>query len=205
MNDNKTEEIKEPVKSSKDLQKEKWKKFVFGDTKDKKDKIPLDKQDKLCYAGSIFFFFLAFVPTLLRLFDPTYQEGGRIEEEKVKVVDVYKNISCTKEDANSQLTILSSYKNNKVQETTYKFLFSSGNELSNDEIVLPEEYNTISAIDSPGITINKENNDYSIIINYNLDESLRTNQLLDSHNNMLSIQIQTYQDAGYTCTILEAK
>ena len=203
------QEVKEPVKSEKELRKEKWRKFVFGDEKDKKEKVPLDKQDKLCYAGAAFFLIMALVPILLRNFDPTYQEGGRVEENpNVEIKDIVKKISCTKTVTETkykyEVQINGKYKNNAPQELEimYTIILDPAGGLEYKDVAILE-YTNISGIQSAGIIKNDNNSKRTIKIDYNKDNTLKNNQFLKQHSKALGEQRQIYQDNDYHCSILE--
>lgn len=211
MDNNTKPEVKEPVKSEAELKKEKWKKFVFGDPATKEKKPPLDKQDKLCYAGAVFFLLLAFVPMIMRTFDPNYSEDGPdTGEEEVVIQEVIKKMNCNKhvekEGYIYLIEVTSTYKNNSVQisEIKYSVTLDAASGLTYEDARI-EEYDNIIALESKGIANHENINVFTVKIDYRLDGTLRNNEALSSHNKMLQLQRQAYQNENYSCNVEEGK
>lgn len=209
MDNNAKPEVKEPVKTDKELRKEKWKKFVFGDPEAKKNKEPMDKQDKLCYAGAVIFLILALLPEILRNFDPNYDPYAYNEsDEPVEVVETIKKMSCNRyyEDTGFMylVEVTSTYKNGSIQvsELKYTITLDASSGLTYEDIAIPE-YNDIVEIESKGIANQENINVYILKVDYRLDDSLRNNEFLGNHNKMLQLQRQTYQDENYQCVVTE--
>ena len=179
--------------------------------KQNKNKTPIDKNDLICYLGSVFFLILALLPLLLRNFDVNYNpagpDGGNgavIEQPKV----VSKNLLCNKtieeEGYSYDISISSVYANDVIATTTitYDVKIIPEYNITFEEIEIPE-YNAFTKIESNGIGLNVEGEKYTVNINYALDSSLRQNVLLANHVKDIETQRQLYTSAenGYICTI----
>ena len=200
MDNNTKPEVKEPVKTETNKKVAVAKKTTTAPSQQ------LDKQDIICYAGAIFFLIMAFLPTLLRNFDPTYEEGGRIEDTPVEIKKVDKILSC---NAHFQETgfiytveVSSKYTDNKVQHTQIKYIIQldTASGLTFEDVAIPE-YDNISSIESTGIKKQKDIDQFIVEIDYRLDENLRKNEFLEKHSKLLTIQRQNYQDESFQCVV----
>lgn len=203
------------LKKDKDAKKTDEKKQVneTNETKetssDKKSKEPMDKQDMLCYAGSVFFLFLAFLPVIMRNLDPNYdvnaKNGDNNTTTPVKEAKIDK-LLCSKtfeEEGYSYLVeITNSYKNEYVDTSviTYAVTVDPSYNILFDEIEIPE-YKTISEIGQRGVTVSVEGQKYIAKIDYTLNPSLRDNEMLQGHTKGLTDQRNNYQNNGFACTV----
>ena len=202
MDNNTKPEVKEPVKN------EPVKKPAVAKKTNAAPKQPLDKQDALCYAGAVFFLIMAFLPTILRSLDPTYEEGGRVEETPIKIKKVNKLLSCNAHFKETgfiyTVEVTSKYTDSQVQHTQLKYVIQldTASGLTFEDVVIPE-YDNISSIKSNGIKAHKDIDQFVVEIDYRLDEKLRDNEFLEKHSKMITIQRQNYQDESFQCVITE--
>ncbi len=200
MDNNTKPEVKEPVKT------ETNKKPAVAKKPNTAPKQPLDKQDALCYAGALLFLIMAFLPTILRRLDPTYEEGGRIEENPVEIKEVNKQLSCNAHFEETgfiyTVEVLSKYTDSKVQHTELKYIIQLENTggLTFEDVSIPE-YDNISSIKSSGIKAHKDIDQFVVEIDYRLDEKLRDNEFIEKHSKMITIQRQNYQDQSFQCVV----
>lgn len=177
-------------------------------TKGKKE--PLDKQDIICFSGALFLLVMAFLPMILRGLDPNYSSDGPVTEEEVVVQDIIKKMSCNKhveqEGYIYLIEITSTYKNGSIQVSDIKYTvtLNAGSGLTYEDARI-EEYDSIIAVESAGINNNENINVFLVKVDYRLDGTLRNNEALASHNKMLQLQRQAYQNENYTCSVMEGK
>ena len=193
---------KDEKKEEKKEQKEK----ALKKSADKKPKEPIDRQDILCYVGSFIFAFLAILPFLMRTFDANY-EMGRDEDsqneesrKEVKISTLNCNKTVEEEGYSYKTEIASSFTNNYVSSTTitYEVTMDPAYNIAFEDVEIPE-YTTISEINSPGIGRSLNEHIYTLKIDYNLDQTLRNNELLDAHNKLFDVQRSNYEGNGYIC------
>ena len=169
-------------------------------------KEPMDRQDLLCYIGAVFFLILAFVPIIMRNLDPTYDPNGRIDnkkpntETKIRVNTLSCNKTFNEEGYSYYVEISSSYANGVISNTTitYKVTLDPAYSITIEDVI-PQEYTTISEISSDGIGARVDNDLFTLNINYNLDQGLKDNELLDAHNKLFNFQRSNYEADGYLC------
>lgn len=202
MDNNTKPEVKEPVKN------EAVKKPAVAKKINTAPKKTLDKQDALCYVGAVFFLIMAFLPTILRSLDPTYEEGGRVKDTPVEVKKVNKLLSCNAHFNETgfiyTVEVTSKYTDSKVQHTELKYVIQldTAGGLTFEDVAIPE-YDNISSIKSNGIKYQKDIDQFIVEIDYRLDDSLRNNEFLEKHSKMITIQRQNYQDESFQCVVTE--
>lgn len=191
--------------------KEKWKKFVFGEKKEKikKEKQPLDKQDLLCYGGSLFFLLLAFFPLILRALDPNYDPVKYYEEKEIASSKDIKKMSCSRlfngKGFKYRVEITSIYQGGKVQTSEFKYTITS-NVSNNATLDLGiDEFINISSIKSDAIAVREDSKISIVKVDYRKDKKVRNNGFLQAHNKTLSFQREKYQNDNYQCVVSEGK
>lgn len=149
-----------------------------------------------CYIALVLLVGVIAVPPLLRVF---YKE----DDDKVKVVDKYELLTCTKDS----YSIASSYKNQEPLNIKFKYLVDDPN-LIEDNSQYALEYKLYSVL--PNLeTAQKEettNNDNAKMISYyiNYDE-VNQSALTELSEYRLNLQEQKnyYLVRGYTCSVIE--
>ncbi len=188
-----------------DLKPETTAEVVENNAKVKKKKEPMDKQDKLCYAGAIFFLFLAFLPVILRNLDPNYGMdvgGGNVTPTEVKTNTLLCNRDVNEADYSYHVEIESHYVNNIVNVTniSYEVEMKPGVTLEMEDVDIPD-YTTITSLDSKGVTRGLEENTLTVRIDYSADIDLLNNDALANHNKNLAVQQSNYEENNYMCVL----
>lgn len=204
------------VKTEEVAKKEKKKKEPKKAKEPKEQKEQPDTQDQLCYLGALIFLVLALLPTLLRNFDPEYDEyrdensgGGSTTTTNTQ------NLKCSKQvkqDGYSYVIDVSTNYSNEVPETseiTYTITLDVGSTLDLNTLEVQEFVDihtimseAISGQDNAPITIDGKTTKTQVLtIRYKDDNLLLNNQLLDSHNKNITIQESNYRADGYMCNM----
>lgn len=200
MEDNKTQSAAEQVKQED-------KKVTDKSKKNKQPKEPIDKKDMMCYIGSVCFLLLAFIPLILRGFDPNY-DPYRFDETKepttsdARTDHMFCKRTFQEEGYSYVVEINSSYTNEYVTATeiNYTITINKDATITLEEIEIPE-YATLSEIDSQGINVTANEGKYTIKIDYKVDPGLRNNELLEAHIKKLDVQRMSYEGNSYSCNI----
>lgn len=208
-----TPEIKTEEVATKNKKEKKTK-----EKKPKERKEQMDTKDQLWLFGGLLFLILAFVPFLLRSFDPNYDEFR--DEKKTPTTEnpeevVKKNLYCNKDviqsDYSYHIEITAAYENDEPVNTTITYTLTTESAATTDiNTINIIEYQALEEITESGVTSDesevtltdagKNQKVFTIGLNFKTNPELLNNTSLDDYNKMYTIQKSNYLSNDYDCT-----
>ncbi len=171
-----------------------------------------DTKKMFAYVGIVFFVCLLFVPSVIRLLDPNYEEGGGTSKVKERVIKLHE-LRCQKTTSREQYTLIQNittkYEDDisTSSEIVYDFQPNDGN-VNADLEILPSdlaEYNELSKVNQPGMEVSSDTkNKYIVYMDFKENVKLKNIETTGKHSRKLDSQSNNYQESGFSCQTMDA-
>lgn len=153
------------------------------------------KNDYICYFLMFVVFILAIIPPVLRIVNPK-----PITEEERNIT--YLTLSCYKtsyRDNYELSTVLKSYyRDGSVNTVNIDFTYNKQNNDAEDNYVF-SEIDELEKLNLKGISVKKESNKTSFVIDYENNEDYRNKDVLSDYAKVSGAEINYLSTKGFKC------